>query len=923
MSDSKYFSSASKKGEISELRNDLSALSETTKKDAVKKVIALMTVGKDVSKLFPDVLKCITTTNLELKKLVYLYVMNYAKANEEMSILVVNTLQQDCVDRNPLVRALALRTMGCVRVEKILEYFCDPLAAGLKDPHPYVSKTAALCVAKLYNLSPELVENKGFLDDLKGLLADSNPLVVSNAVAALNEIDEISPEPVFTMNRTILSKLINGIEDCPEWGQCCLLNSISKYVPRDAKEAKIIIDKVVPLFQHVNSAVVLNSVRIVMKNIDYLERDQKKVLLKKLQPPLVSLFSRPLPEVHYVMLRNINLLLHKRPDLLAGEFEVFFCKYNDPLFVKMEKLEILIMLINDSNIDAVLLEFKEYAMNVDIEFVSKVIRTIGRTAIKIEKSADKCVQLLLSLVDASKESHHQLQEAVIVLKDVLRRYPQQYEHIVPGLIQNVEILEIPEALASVVWIIGEFTHKIEDPVSIMERFVTNFKDEAVEVQQQTLTASMKIFLKKTKNNEAKAMLENILDIATKEVENPDVRDRGFIYLRLLQNTPEVAKQVVLSARPHVKDNSGKINEDILNELISNLSTLSSVYYKSPTTFVPKMKVRTQQQLAPKKTKPTSESTSLTGSTDNATTTTTTTTTTPPNQFNLDFLGIPTSTPNISQPIQTNPIAGFEFPSPIVGGGGGANIPFNFQTPQPSQQVTSTKFKKPTMQTILNPNSEDAKGLQVDGMFVMHEDNVKLRIILSNHSQVTIDNFKIKFNKNLYDASLVVTQLTIKPILPGGQAKASVTLKFGGVGRPAPNELNTDIEFALKTSLGVAVCVCPLYFSTTFTSKGSITKDHFALEWQKITNESYYTLRNPVRDVEQIKSRFAENNIFVVGQKTKSDKTYLYVSAKMADGTQILMEVEVDVAVGVKLCTKIANTVYLPFFQSAIDSILEV
>jgi vesicle coat complex subunit len=69
-------------------------LKEDTKKEAVKKVIALMTVGKDVSRLFTDVLKCITTTNLELKKLVYLYIMNYAKNNEEMAILAVNTFQQ-------------------------------------------------------------------------------------------------------------------------------------------------------------------------------------------------------------------------------------------------------------------------------------------------------------------------------------------------------------------------------------------------------------------------------------------------------------------------------------------------------------------------------------------------------------------------------------------------------------------------------------------------------------------------------------------------------------------------------------------------------------------------------------------------------------------------------------------------------------
>lgn len=52
--------------------------------------------------------------------------------------------------------------------------------------------------------------------------------------------------------------------------------------------------------------------------------------------------------------------------------QVFFCKYNDPIYVKMEKLEIMIKLANDKNIDQVLLEFKEYAQEVDVDFVRKV-----------------------------------------------------------------------------------------------------------------------------------------------------------------------------------------------------------------------------------------------------------------------------------------------------------------------------------------------------------------------------------------------------------------------------------------------------------------------------------------------------------------------------------------------------------------------
>ena len=57
----------------------------------MKKVIAAMTVGKDVSMLFTDVVNCMQTENLELKKLVYLYLINYAKSQPDLAILAVNT----------------------------------------------------------------------------------------------------------------------------------------------------------------------------------------------------------------------------------------------------------------------------------------------------------------------------------------------------------------------------------------------------------------------------------------------------------------------------------------------------------------------------------------------------------------------------------------------------------------------------------------------------------------------------------------------------------------------------------------------------------------------------------------------------------------------------------------------------------------
>lgn len=117
------------------------------------------------------------TEDLEQKKLVYLYLMNYAKSQPELVILAVNTFVKDAEDPNPLVRALAIRTMGCLRAERIIDYLCDPLQKCLRDDDPYVRKTAALCVAKLYDLKPELVMDNGFLDQLKDMVADPNPMV--------------------------------------------------------------------------------------------------------------------------------------------------------------------------------------------------------------------------------------------------------------------------------------------------------------------------------------------------------------------------------------------------------------------------------------------------------------------------------------------------------------------------------------------------------------------------------------------------------------------------------------------------------------------------------------------------------------------------------------------------------------------------
>jgi len=87
-----------------------------------------MTVGKDVSMLFTNISMNMENRDIELKKLVYLYIINYAKKHPTKAIMVINTFRKDATNTaNPLLRALAVRTMGCIRVPVINEYLCETL----------------------------------------------------------------------------------------------------------------------------------------------------------------------------------------------------------------------------------------------------------------------------------------------------------------------------------------------------------------------------------------------------------------------------------------------------------------------------------------------------------------------------------------------------------------------------------------------------------------------------------------------------------------------------------------------------------------------------------------------------------------------------------------------------------------------------
>lgn len=218
---------------------------------------------------------------------------------------------------------------------------------------------------------------------------------------------------------------------------------------------------------------------------------------------------------------------------------------------------------NNENILMILHELKECVQEVDVEFVRRAVRTMGRCAIKLEKMADKCIQCLWESLKT--KIPYVVQEAVIVIRDIFRKYPNKYERLLTDICENLKSLDDPEAKASIVWIIGEYVHLIENADEILATFAENFKDEPDVVQQQILISCMKLFLHRPEDGTE--ILKDLLKYITKECENPDLRDRGFIYWRLVSTNPELAKKVVLSERPLLSEQSYTLETELLEKLI--------------------------------------------------------------------------------------------------------------------------------------------------------------------------------------------------------------------------------------------------------------------------------------------------------------------------------------------------------------------
>lgn len=160
---------------------------DSLKLEAMKRIIGMIAKGKDAgADLFPAVVKNVVSKNIEVKKLVYVFLVRYAEEQQDLALLSISTFQRALKDPNQLIRASALRVLSSIRVSLIIPIVMLAIRDSAQDMSPYVRKTAAHAIPKLYNLDPEQKEE--LIVVIEKLLSDRTTLVVGSAVMAFEEV---------------------------------------------------------------------------------------------------------------------------------------------------------------------------------------------------------------------------------------------------------------------------------------------------------------------------------------------------------------------------------------------------------------------------------------------------------------------------------------------------------------------------------------------------------------------------------------------------------------------------------------------------------------------------------------------------------------------------------------------------------------
>jgi len=631
---------------------------------------------------------------------------------------------------------------------------------------------------------------------------------------------------------------------------------------------------------------------------------------------------------------------------LDKDFKFFFVKYNDPIYVKLEKLDILYKLNDAKNFENIMAEMKNYAITeFDNDLVKKSIAYIGNIGLKFEKAVDLCVDHINEVMEHNQD--FTVNYAIIVARDLLRKYKNKHKtkELIKKVNQNLlGYITEAESKSSFLYILGEFSAEISSSTSLIESFVENFTQETfVSVRLQILTATIKNYVNKP--DETETLIMKVLQKGGEESENPDVRDRSYLYWRLLETEPDLAKDMIIGERPSFEFKEDILFEsDLTTDIIENMTNVSGVYHRYSVDLVPKEDMVYDENAMP--TSPTKFHLKAEKS--------------PPRQIvsknsknnvkeqqstNVNILGLdaideatqqqkqPSKTVNLmddifnlgSQPVNNqNNFGDFEF-----GSNRGNNNNFydesqNLKIFEDDGVVTQT----PNLCITSNVSGENGNsGIAIYTTFARESSRIIFGVYVRNYENTPINNIDISLNANSF--GLTVANSPFNNMFMGGNSSQTFKLACDILNERNDKRAPTcpfSINGTFRSSLDTFIISCPILVNVFFSETGKMPNNSFSDFFKTNTgnkaNVTYSTdevKMNYLSD-DGLFKLFERNNIFQVAKNNKADPPLTYYTLSVNNAISCIVQVSFRQS-GLNLRIISNIDLIIPLVKEALDYIL--
>ena len=447
-----------------------------------------------------------------------------------------------CTKRGePLVRSMAIREASKLIDAENMHDFIGIIKKGAKDADPYVRKTTALAIITLNEKDPNIVDENELDRIIEALMQDGNANVVANALQALKELNSKHEEPYDIVKQADIENMLSVLSQATEWSQIEILEYVAGFTPDNETSAIGVIRRLMPSFSSSNAGVVCAAMRACLAMNMYIDnKDVVNENIKKIIPSILALVNED-SSIQYVAIKSLIVMFQNYHLSMNIDISLFFCKYNDPVYIKEAKIEAILTLANDYNIRRIIIELFEYAQQGDTYFVIKSIQAIGAIALEFEAAAEQCITKVIELI--KNQDQDTTQECIVVATDILRRYPGKYESLIPNICNSISSsLDDPKAKSALIWLLGHYCSIITNAADLVQSFfIDDFKDDNIEVQLCLLSTVIKLYINDKETCED--MYENTIKIC-KESNNPNLRDRASFYNGLIKKHPEIAARMI-------------------------------------------------------------------------------------------------------------------------------------------------------------------------------------------------------------------------------------------------------------------------------------------------------------------------------------------------------------------------------------------